>query len=69
MTSDESPPEIHAADVVVDGPAGLAVLLDALADAISARLVEQFVEPGARRVHGGERAQACRARRRARRRA
>jgi len=36
VTSDESPPEIHAADVVVDGPAGLAVLLDALADAISA---------------------------------
>ena len=25
VTSDESPPEIHAADVVVDGPAGLAV--------------------------------------------
>jgi trehalose 6-phosphate phosphatase len=36
VTSDESPPEIHAADVVVDGPAGLAVVLDALADAISA---------------------------------
>jgi trehalose 6-phosphate phosphatase len=36
VTSDESPPEIHAADVVVDGPAGLAVLLDSLVDAISA---------------------------------
>jgi trehalose 6-phosphate phosphatase len=36
VTSDESPPEIHAADVVVEGPAGLAVVLDALADAISA---------------------------------
>jgi trehalose 6-phosphate phosphatase len=37
VQSDESPPEIRAADVVVDGPHGLAVLLDALADAISAR--------------------------------
>jgi hypothetical protein len=27
---------VHAADVVVDGPAGLAALLDALADALSA---------------------------------
>jgi len=36
VRSDESPPEVHAADVVVDGPAGLAVLLDALADALSA---------------------------------
>jgi trehalose 6-phosphate phosphatase len=34
VTSDESPPEVHAADVVVEGPAGLAALLDALADAI-----------------------------------
>ena len=34
VTSDESPPEVSAADVVVDGPAGLAALLDALADAI-----------------------------------
>jgi trehalose 6-phosphate phosphatase len=33
VTSDESPPEVHAADVVVEGPAGLAALLDALADA------------------------------------
>jgi trehalose 6-phosphate phosphatase len=37
VTSDESPPEVHTADVVVDGPAGLAALLDELADAISAR--------------------------------
>jgi trehalose 6-phosphate phosphatase len=37
VASDESPPEVHAADVVVDGPAGLAALLDGLADAISAR--------------------------------
>jgi trehalose 6-phosphate phosphatase len=37
VMSDESPPEVHAADVVVDGPAGLAALLDALADAISGR--------------------------------
>jgi len=35
VTSDESPPEVRAADVVVDGPAGLAALFDALADAIS----------------------------------
>jgi trehalose 6-phosphate phosphatase len=35
VTSDESPAEVHAADVVVEGPAGLAALLDALADAIS----------------------------------
>jgi trehalose 6-phosphate phosphatase len=37
VTSDESPPEVHAADVLVDGPSGLAVLLDDLADSISAR--------------------------------
>ena len=36
VTSNESPPEVHAADVVVEGPRGLAALLDALADAISA---------------------------------
>ncbi len=36
VTSAESPPEVSAADVVVEGPAGLAALLDALADAISA---------------------------------
>jgi trehalose 6-phosphate phosphatase len=36
VTSAESPAEVHAADVVVDGPAGLAALLDGLADAISA---------------------------------
>ena len=35
VRSDESPPAVHAADVVVEGPAGLAALLDALADAIS----------------------------------
>jgi trehalose 6-phosphate phosphatase len=37
VTSEESPPEVDAADALVDGPAGLAALLDALADAISAR--------------------------------
>jgi trehalose 6-phosphate phosphatase len=36
VTSDESPPEVHAADVVVEGPGGLAALLGVLADAISA---------------------------------
>jgi trehalose 6-phosphate phosphatase len=36
VTSAESPPEVRAADIVVEGPAGLAALLDALADAISA---------------------------------
>ena len=36
VTSDESPPEVWAADVVVDGPAGLAALFDQLADALSA---------------------------------
>jgi trehalose 6-phosphate phosphatase len=35
VTSDESPPEVHLADVVVDGPGGLAALLAALADAIT----------------------------------
>jgi trehalose 6-phosphate phosphatase len=35
VTSHESPAEVHAADVVVDGPAGLATLFDALADEIS----------------------------------
>jgi trehalose 6-phosphate phosphatase len=35
VTADESPAEVHAADVVVEGPAGLAALLDALADAIT----------------------------------
>jgi len=35
VRSDESPAEVHAADVVVDGPVGLAALLDALADAIA----------------------------------
>jgi len=35
VTSDESPAEVRAADVVVDGPTGLATLLDALADQIS----------------------------------
>jgi trehalose 6-phosphate phosphatase len=37
VTSPESPPEVGAADVVVDGPVGLAALLDQLADAISVR--------------------------------
>jgi trehalose 6-phosphate phosphatase len=37
VLSDEGPPEVRDADVVVDGPAGLAALLDALADAISER--------------------------------
>jgi trehalose 6-phosphate phosphatase len=35
VASVESPPDVHAADVVVDGPAGLAALLDALADALA----------------------------------
>jgi trehalose 6-phosphate phosphatase len=35
VTAEESPAEVHAADVVVEGPAGLASLLDALADAIT----------------------------------
>jgi trehalose 6-phosphate phosphatase len=37
VASDEGPPELRDADVVVDGPRGLAALLDALADEISAR--------------------------------
>ena len=37
IASDEGPPAIRDADVVVDGPRGLAALLDALADEISAR--------------------------------
>jgi trehalose 6-phosphate phosphatase len=37
VASDEGPPEVRDADVVVDGPRGLAGLLDALADEISAR--------------------------------
>jgi trehalose 6-phosphate phosphatase len=37
VTSPESPPEIAASDVVVDGPAGFAALLTDMADAISAR--------------------------------
>jgi len=37
VRSDEGPPEIEDADVVVDGPAGLAALFDALADELSAR--------------------------------
>lgn len=37
VASEESPAEIRAADVVVDGPDGLAVVLDALADELSAR--------------------------------
>jgi trehalose 6-phosphate phosphatase len=37
VASEESAPEVQAADVVVEGPAGLAALLDTLADAISAR--------------------------------
>jgi trehalose 6-phosphate phosphatase len=35
VTSDESPPEVHTADIVVDGPSGLVALLGELADAIS----------------------------------
>jgi hypothetical protein len=34
VTSHASPPAVHASDVVEDGPAGLAALLDALAAAI-----------------------------------
>ncbi len=37
VASDEGPAEVRDADVVVDGPGGLARLLDALADEISAR--------------------------------
>ena len=37
VASDEGPPEVRDADVVVEGPRGLADLLDALADEISAR--------------------------------
>jgi hypothetical protein len=37
VTSEESPPEVSDADVTVDGPAGLANVLSALADAISVR--------------------------------
>jgi trehalose 6-phosphate phosphatase len=37
VASPESPPEVGEADVVVDGPVGLAALLEALADAFSAR--------------------------------
>jgi trehalose 6-phosphate phosphatase len=37
VTSPESPPEVRQADVVVDGPAGLAAVLETLADALSAR--------------------------------
>jgi len=37
VTSPESPPEISEADVVVDGPTGLAAVLASLADALSAR--------------------------------
>jgi trehalose 6-phosphate phosphatase len=37
VASVESPPAVRAADVVVDGPVGLAALLDALADELSAR--------------------------------
>jgi trehalose 6-phosphate phosphatase len=37
VVSDESPPEIGGADVVLDGPAALAALLDQLATAITAR--------------------------------
>jgi len=37
VASSEGPPEIQDADVVVDGPGGLARLFDSLADEISAR--------------------------------
>ena len=37
VTSSESPPEIGASDVVVDGPVAFAALLVDVADAISAR--------------------------------
>ena len=36
VASAESPPEVHRADVVVDGPAGLAEVLESLGDALSA---------------------------------
>ena len=37
VASDEGPPEVGAADLVVDGPSGLAELLDGLADELSVR--------------------------------
>jgi trehalose 6-phosphate phosphatase len=37
VASDEGPPEVRAADLVVEGPRGLAELLDGLADELSAR--------------------------------
>jgi trehalose 6-phosphate phosphatase len=37
VASDESPPEVLSQEVVVDGPTGLALLLDAWADSLSAR--------------------------------
>jgi trehalose 6-phosphate phosphatase len=37
VASDEGPPAVRDADVVVEGPTGLAVLLDQLADEIDAR--------------------------------
>ena len=37
VASPESPPEVREADVVVDGPNGLATVLESLADALSAR--------------------------------
>jgi trehalose 6-phosphate phosphatase len=46
VTSDESPPEVRAADVVVEGPAGLAALFDALADAITGSSAGLTTGPG-----------------------
>lgn len=37
VASDEGPPAVRDADVVVEGPTGLAALLDQLADAVDAR--------------------------------
>jgi trehalose 6-phosphate phosphatase len=37
VASSEAPPAVLAADVVVEGPGGLAMLLDAVADAIRRR--------------------------------
>ena len=37
VASPESPPEVSRADVVVDGPPGLAAVLESLGDALSAR--------------------------------
>ncbi|HEY3672637.1 MAG TPA: trehalose-phosphatase [Acidimicrobiia bacterium] len=46
VASDESPAEVRGADVVVEGPTGLAVLLDALADAMTDEIAGPATGPG-----------------------